>query len=104
MTRIMVQTSDNPPLFMAAYVLEEPGPDSKVTLTEPIQMIDGTCTQIVDASLCFQYDDFLMDQCNRLVGQAMDTLEMVTRLIDVRAKPAFEDQAWLNAIDPKLSH
>lgn len=76
-------------------------PDGKVYLTEPIEFVEKGKLDVVDSSLCYEFDEFLLIECNRMVAQAMDIIAMATHLVKLRAKPAFSERDWINDIDQK---
>lgn len=85
----MVRTSENPPIFYEATVIDLT--THGIRLSSPVEFIDGTATDIVSASVCYEFDQELMDHCNKIVGYAMDMLTIVNEMIATRARSAFMD-------------
>lgn len=85
---VLFQVTQEPPMLKPVAVIGEPTNGWFLT-TEPVDTPDGPVTQI-PAQMCYEYDEFLMRQVNRMVHEAIDLLEMANTLIRSRATSAVQ--------------
>lgn len=101
---ILFQPSDNPPILQPVIAVADfPDEHGMIMLTEAVDMLDGSTSNLVPFDRCHDYDEWLMQQVNTLVSQAMDSMAVASKLIELRGKPAFPVEITINS-DPSLMH